>query len=120
MKLLSCHVENFGKLSDFEVNFSDGLNVICEPNGFGKSTLSAFIKVMLYGMPRNAGRSTVNNERRKYKPWQGGVFGGTLNYIHDNIEYKVIRSFGDRPSDDRRLNCMTRQTVESAVFLPTV
>lgn len=101
MKLLSCHVENFGKLSDFEVNFSDGLNVICEPNGFGKSTLSAFIKVMLYGMPRNAGRSTVNNERRKYKPWQGGVFGGTLNYIHDNIEYKVIRSFGDRPSDDK-------------------
>ena len=51
MKLLECHVDNFGKLSNFDYQFSDGLTVIQEPNGFGKSTLAAFIKVMLYCFP---------------------------------------------------------------------
>ena len=50
MKLLECHVDNFGKLSNFDYQFSDGLTVIQEPNGFGKSTLAAFIKAMLYGL----------------------------------------------------------------------
>lgn len=49
MKLLECHVDNFGRLSNFDYQFSDGLTVIQEPNGFGKSTLAAFIKAMLYG-----------------------------------------------------------------------
>ena len=49
MKLLECHVDNFGKLSNYEYRFSESLTVIQEPNGFGKSTLAAFIKAMLYG-----------------------------------------------------------------------
>lgn len=57
MKLLECHVDNFGRLSNFDYQFSDGLTVIQEPNGFGKSTLAAFIKAMLYGFPRTAGRA---------------------------------------------------------------
>ena len=44
MKLLECHVDNFGKLSNYDYRFSEGLTVIQEPNGFGKSTLAAFIK----------------------------------------------------------------------------
>lgn len=36
MKLLECHVDNFGRLSNFDYQFSDGLTVIQEPNGFGK------------------------------------------------------------------------------------
>ena len=47
MKLLECHVDNFGKLSNYEYRFSESLTVIQEPNGFGKSTLAAFIKAML-------------------------------------------------------------------------
>ena len=42
MKLLRCHVENFGILSDFDLTFTEGLNVLCRENGFGKSTWRRF------------------------------------------------------------------------------
>ena len=48
MRLISCHIENFGKLSDFSCEFSGGLNIICEDNGWGKSTFAAFIRAMFY------------------------------------------------------------------------
>ena len=73
MKLLECHVDNFGKLSNFDYQFSDGLTVIQEPNGFGKSTLAAFIKAMLYGIPRTAGRNIASNERKKKNTYRGKV-----------------------------------------------
>ncbi|MDE7212615.1 MAG: AAA family ATPase, partial [Lachnospiraceae bacterium] len=50
MKFISCHIENFGKLSDFSFEFSEGTNVICEKNGWGKSTFAAFIRAMFYGL----------------------------------------------------------------------
>ena len=49
MKLISCHIENFGKLSDLRVDFVDGINLFHEMNGWGKSTLAAFLRVMFYG-----------------------------------------------------------------------
>ena len=49
MKLVSCHIDNFGKISGEDRDFSAGLNCICTDNGTGKSTLASFIKVMLYG-----------------------------------------------------------------------
>ena len=51
MKLLECRIENFGCLSGQTFVFSDGLTAILEENGFGKSTLAAFIKAMFYGLP---------------------------------------------------------------------
>ena len=50
MKLVSCYIENFGGLHRFSYDFKDGLNVISEDNGWGKSTLAAFLKAMFYGL----------------------------------------------------------------------
>ncbi len=100
MKLLECHVDNFGKLSDFDYQFSDGLTVIQEPNGFGKSTFAAFIKAMLYGFPRTSGRSIASNERKKYLPWQGGIYGGSLDFEFEGIRYRVWRTFGKTAAKD--------------------
>lgn len=36
MRLLTCHIENFGKLSDFSYDFADGYNAFVLPNGAGK------------------------------------------------------------------------------------
>ncbi|EFU76866.1 AAA family ATPase [Lachnoanaerobaculum saburreum] len=100
MKLLRCHVDNFGKLSNYDYSFVDGLNVIQEHNGFGKSTLAAFIKAMFYGFPRIGKRSITENERKKYSPWQGGSYGGSLDFEFEGISYRVRRTFGDKASKD--------------------
>ena len=76
MKLIECYIENFGRLSAFTYRFDAGMNVLCEENGWGKSTFAAFIKAMLYGFTPTRSRSVTQNERQKYLPWQGGVCGG--------------------------------------------
>ena len=49
MRLIELYIENFGKLSNYKYSFTQGLNVINEENGYGKSTLAAFIKSMRFG-----------------------------------------------------------------------
>ena len=41
MKLISCTIENFGKLNNVTYDFSGECNTICEDNGWGKSTLAS-------------------------------------------------------------------------------
>lgn len=100
MKLLKCHVDNFGKLSNYDYKFSDGLNTIQEPNGFGKSTLAAFVKAMFYGFTNDRKQSITENERKKYLPWQGGSYGGYLEFEFEGINYRVRRTFGEKASKD--------------------
>ena len=100
MRLLRCHIENFGKLSDRSLEFEPGLNRILAPNGFGKTTLAAFIKAMLFGLPRTSSRDLSANERKKYMPWQGGPFGGFLEFEHEGAQYRVTRFFGKTAAKD--------------------
>ena len=93
MKILSCYINNFGILSDREFVFNDGLNEICEDNGWGKSTLTSFIRVMLYGFENEAAKIKAGRERFAFKPWQGGVYGGTLNIEIGNTIYSITSSF---------------------------
>ena len=44
MRLISCHIENFGRLHEYDHDFSEGCNYIVGHNGWGKSTLAAFIR----------------------------------------------------------------------------
>ena len=100
MRLISCHIENFGKLSDFSCEFSGGLNIICEDNGWGKSTFAAFIRAMFYGLDGDRKKNLLENERKKYRPWQGGVFGGQLVFAIKGKQYEVSRIFHDREQAD--------------------
>ena len=100
MKLLRLHVENFGKLQNFTYSFDEGLNVLLEENGWGKSTLAAFIKAMLYGMPASSKQSLDENERKKYMPWQGGAYGGSLEFSTATGKYRIERFFGAKESGD--------------------
>ena len=102
MKLCSCQIENFGKLQHLELQFQEGLNVFLRENGFGKSTLAAFIRVMFYGLSGERKAQDSENERKKYRPWQGGSFGGSLTFALENGKrYRITRSFGERKSQDR-------------------
>lgn len=100
MKILSCHIENFGKFHNYSKNFSDGANMICEENGWGKSTFAAFIRAMFYGLEGDRKRSIEENERKRYKPWQGGVFGGQLVFEMQGKKYLISRVFKDKEAND--------------------
>ena len=50
MIITSCYVENFGKLHQYSLELTQGMNILNEENGWGKTTLAAFIDAMLYGM----------------------------------------------------------------------
>lgn len=100
MRLIGIKIENFGKLTDFSMNFSEGLNTINEENGWGKSTLAAFIRVMLFGFEGETKRNDLEKERKRYKPWQGGTYGGSLILETCGRKYRIVRLFGSRDKDD--------------------
>lgn len=115
MRLLRCHIENFGVLSGFDYEFESGLTVICRENGFGKSTLAAFLKAMFYGLPRTGARTAANNERKRYEPWQGGKYGGFLEFFNQGTSYRVTRYFGKTAAKDTfELYDLTNRTKNSA------
>ena len=101
MRLISCDIENFGKISRSHFNFTDGCNIICENNGWGKSTLASFIRVMFFGFENPNSRDEFNNERKKYNPWQGGVYGGKIHFEANGYEYILSRTFGTKEKDDK-------------------
>ena len=100
MKLLRLDIENFGKLSHYSLDLSGGLNVLCEKNGWGKSTLAVFVKAMLYGLPVSRRGSLDRNERKKYTPWQGGAFGGSIEFESDKGVFRAERFFGAKEAND--------------------
>lgn len=101
MLLKRCYISNFGKLQDFSYEFEEGLNILCEENGWGKSTFAAFIRAMLYGLPQSGSRTRLEEaERRRYKPWQGGDLGGYLVFEANGKTYKAERTFGTKEAED--------------------
>lgn len=100
MKLISAYIENFGCISGQKFDFQEGLTVICRENGWGKTTLAAFVKAMLYGMPVSRVKDLYENERQRYRPWQGGRYGGSLTFSVGKMRYRVERTFADKESAD--------------------
>lgn len=71
------HIEaTFGKLEYRSLSFSKGLNIIEAPNESGKSTLLAFLRVMLYGFPPRERGALADKNR--YAPWSLSPMRGTL------------------------------------------
>ena len=97
MKLVSVSITAFGKLKNVAFNFADGVNILQQANGFGKSTLCAFVRAMLYGL--NYGYKLVEGNRTndvtKYQPWDAtGKFGGSMEIAHEGKTYRIERFFG--------------------------
>ena len=100
MKLLACHIDNFGKLCDVTLQFDEGLNVINESNAWGKSTLAAFLKAMFYGLDAKKNAGAYDKERVMYRPWQGGDFGGEVDFEVNGKRYRISRTFGRTEKTD--------------------
>lgn len=91
MKIKKLHIEYFGTLSDFSWSFQEGCNIICQENGWGKTTLSVFIRCMFYGFPSKGERA---KDREKYRPWSEGIYGGSLTFSEGDDLYTINRVFG--------------------------
>ena len=100
MKLLRCCIANYGCLHHFTCEFTSPIHVICKPNGWGKSTLISFLCSMLYGLEASSRRSIADNERKHYTPWQGGTFGGSIEFEANGYNYRAERTFGSREKED--------------------
>ncbi len=99
MIIESCNIAGYGNFVDKQIDFKDGLNVILESNGWGKSTLCSFITSMFYGNPAS-GKKKIISARRKYKPWSGGVYGGSMNFRVGDKRYRVERTFVESEKKD--------------------
>lgn len=100
MRLISLHIENFGVLSNFDYSFLPGVNYICEDNGYGKSTMAAFLRVMFYGFEGETRKAKSDKERLRFLPWQGGIYGGNICFENGGRKYKLTRQFGKKKDED--------------------
>ena len=93
MKILSIHVQAFGKLSGVNLELRDGVNAIQNVNGFGKTTMASFIRAILYGFTYKTTGGVKDSSR--FAPWQGtGRFGGSMTVLHNGETYRIERFFG--------------------------
>jgi len=95
------HIDDFGCLHNYDYEFEDGLNVVLHDNGWGKTTMGVFLKAMLYGFGSRRSKDITENERRRYLPWQGGKYGGSLDFEAEGVRYRIFRTFGETPRFDR-------------------
>ena len=94
MKILSLHIEGFGKFHDLDISFKDGLNVVYGKNEAGKSTLHTFIRGMLFGIEKQRGRAARNDVYSKYEPWKGsGTYEGWMRLESEGQIYRIQRRF---------------------------
>lgn len=101
MKLLSCHIENFGKLSGVDIDFKPGLNCIKDDNASGKTTLAAFLRVMFFGFDdEKPDGNRSGKERKALAPWGGGAFGGSVSFSAGDRSYVFTRVFREKRSQD--------------------
>ena len=61
MKLLSLHIDGFGKFKNKDLQFADNMNIVYGYNEAGKSTIFMFIEAMFYGLERASGFPAIHS-----------------------------------------------------------
>ena len=85
---------SFGKLHG-ELNLREGMNLLCLPNEAGKSTWSAFLVAMLYGIDTSERVSAANQGlpmKERYKPWDGSAMEGAIELNWNGREITIERT----------------------------
>ncbi|MBQ8550461.1 MAG: AAA family ATPase [Clostridia bacterium] len=100
MKINKIKIDRFGGLSDFTLDFSDGLNLIFGQNEDGKTTVLSFLRLMFYGSGTKAGDLFINL-RRRFTPFSGDRMGGEILFTHEGREYLLSKQFGKTQKSDK-------------------
>ncbi len=100
MKIESIYISAFGKLKNFRMDFSDGLNIILGENEHGKTTIMSFIKMMFYGSDRGSSQLS-KNIRKKNVPWDSSVPAGQIDFEFSGKKFRLEREFRSSNSTDK-------------------
>ena len=94
MVIRELYIKNFGKFKERHFYLSDGVQVISGENEFGKSTLHAFIRAMLFGLERGRGRAAAKDAFTRYEPWDDpGSYAGVMRFTCGGRNFRLERSF---------------------------
>lgn len=94
MIIRELYIKNFGKFSEQHFYFHDGVQVISGENEFGKSTIHAFIRAMLFGLERGRGRAAAKDDFTRYEPWDNpGYYAGVMRFSCGGRNFRLERSF---------------------------
>lgn len=89
---------SFGKLHD-ELELREGFNELYLPNEAGKSTWSAFVVAMLYGIDTSE-RASLQNQglpaKERYRPWDGRAMEGSMEILWQGRRITIERSAAGR------------------------
>ena len=97
MKLLYLEIENYGNLTGGRrIDFGGALQQFNEANGYGKTTLCSFIRVMFYGMKSRRENDTSFGDREHFYPFSGGRFGGSLTFFYAGKTCRIERFFDEK------------------------
>ena len=90
MIIRKINITSFGALSGFCAELSDGLNVISGANESGKSTILAFIRFVLYGLPSRRSEEGVLEYDRALS-WLDGRAEGSIEIECEKGAYRIER-----------------------------
>lgn len=94
MRIKELYIKNFGKFSETRFTFSDGIQVFYGENEYGKSTIYAFIKAMLFGLERGRGRAANKDDFSRYEPWENPVnYAGSMRFVCGGKNFYLERRF---------------------------
>ena len=94
MHIDELYLRDFGKFHDRRIYLDEDLQVFYGENEYGKSTIYAFIKAMLFGLQRGRGRAAAFDEYNRYKPWDNpGSYSGSMRFTSGNRHFIIERNF---------------------------
>ena len=92
-------IKDFGKFNNKEISLKPGINVIYGDEGSGKTTISEFIKAMLYGFSSCSYNKGENLSYEQYKPEdKNRGYSGKAYIKKGEDNYFVERSFSRKNS----------------------
>lgn len=98
MKIQNIHVGAFGKLKDFDLAPTEGLNIYCRENEYGKTTLIHFIYYMFYGYESKL--------LKQYLPWSGEDLSGTLEFEAGGRRWRIERHRPAKGMEKKHVYCL--------------
>lgn len=95
MQITELYIRGFGKFTEKHFYFRNGLQIIYGENGYGKSTIHAFVRAMLFGMERGRGRAAGKDDFSRYQPWETPErYGGVMWFLVGGRRFRLERRFG--------------------------